>query len=194
MEPRKHSAGKHIWYLKTSITMARSGYAKGANSGHVNTEKKTKVKPSRRKGVRSSNSIWFSQNFLCPLSFELTFYQRLSSSSSLFTFRLPERELFFAVKLPVKLLDLNPMNAEFWIWSRLADLQQTSAFTNSPSVVLVHTSVLLSREKISRKSMPSNVPVLPASKILVKSNFENNDCIVKLCWGVSKIDCLWIHS
>ena len=31
--------------------MARTGYAKGINSGHVTTERPKKVKPSHRKGV-----------------------------------------------------------------------------------------------------------------------------------------------
>ena len=33
--------------------MARTGYAKGANSGHITTERPKKTKPSHRKGVRA---------------------------------------------------------------------------------------------------------------------------------------------
>jgi hypothetical protein len=32
--------------------MVKSGYAKGANSGHVTQERTLKPKPARRKGVR----------------------------------------------------------------------------------------------------------------------------------------------
>mmetsp|Transcript_28887 Transcript_28887/g.67830 ORF Transcript_28887/g.67830 Transcript_28887/m.67830 type:complete len:108 (-) Transcript_28887:707-1030(-) len=37
--------------------MARSGYAKGANAGHVTTERPKKVKPSHRKGASSKRTI-----------------------------------------------------------------------------------------------------------------------------------------
>mmetsp|Transcript_2581 Transcript_2581/g.4758 ORF Transcript_2581/g.4758 Transcript_2581/m.4758 type:complete len:107 (-) Transcript_2581:99-419(-) len=37
--------------------MARTGYAKGANSGHITTERDTKSKPSRRKGVATKRTI-----------------------------------------------------------------------------------------------------------------------------------------
>ena len=33
--------------------MARTGYAKGANSGHITEERTLKAKPSSRKGVSS---------------------------------------------------------------------------------------------------------------------------------------------
>lgn len=37
--------------------MAKSGYAKGANSGHVLTERPKKVKPSHRKGSTSKRTL-----------------------------------------------------------------------------------------------------------------------------------------
>ena len=37
--------------------MVKSGYAKGANSGHVTQERTLKPKPARRKGVRSIHAF-----------------------------------------------------------------------------------------------------------------------------------------
>jgi hypothetical protein len=41
--------------IKIASTMARTGYAKGANGGHITTEKERKPKISRRKGVSFSS-------------------------------------------------------------------------------------------------------------------------------------------
>merc|ERR1712146_711898 len=39
------------------INMARTGYAKGANSGHITTERPKKVKPSHRKVAASKRTL-----------------------------------------------------------------------------------------------------------------------------------------
>lgn len=38
--------------------MARNGYCKGANSGHITEERQLKPKPSQRKGVSISADEW----------------------------------------------------------------------------------------------------------------------------------------
>lgn len=43
--------------FRIDIKMARTGYAKGANSGHITTERPKKVKPSHRKGVSLAITI-----------------------------------------------------------------------------------------------------------------------------------------
>ena len=41
--------------------MARSGYAKGKNSGHVTEQLERKEKPSRTKGVRYVVMLWWGE-------------------------------------------------------------------------------------------------------------------------------------
>jgi hypothetical protein len=53
-----------------NIKMARTGYAKGANSGHVTTQRPKKVKPSHRKGVSSVS--YDDPNVFCSLYLSIT--------------------------------------------------------------------------------------------------------------------------
>ena len=129
--------------------MARSGYAKGANSGHVTTERPKKVKPSHRKGVSIFSPVAWKvcmqiEVHVQSIAHQWTFFETKT------TFSPQAKERFYAEKLPVRLQEWVLTNAEFWIWSRLEDLPQTSASTNLPRDALVLISVPWSREKISR--------------------------------------------
>lgn len=50
--------------LHCILTMARTGYAKGANSGHVTEQRDLKPKPSSRKGVSTFCTVL---DMCCPL-------------------------------------------------------------------------------------------------------------------------------